>query len=255
MEGLQDKVVVFAGAGGIAAATAVMLGKGGANVVVGDINEASAQQTAHAAVDSGGHGVALVVDIADEQQVQHLIETAVQTYGRIDGLFNVAANIDPEQVARDTNVVDIDLADWRRNIDINLTGYLLTLKHALPHMVAAGGGSVVNTVSDGMYGGLEDKVAYQTTKAGISAMTRHVARKFGKAGVRANSLSPGLVLTEAATANVPEEFRQIALAMAPAPRLGAPSDVAAMAAFLFSDLSEWITGQVLCVNGGMVMRA
>src|SRR5206468_518134 len=107
---------------------------------------------------------------------------------------NVAANIHPDEVARDTNVVEIDLADWQRNIDVNLTGYLLTLRHALPHMIAAGGGSVVNTISDGMYGGMEDKVAYQTTKAGISAMTRHVARKYGKAGIRANCLSPGLVL-------------------------------------------------------------
>jgi NAD(P)-dependent dehydrogenase (short-subunit alcohol dehydrogenase family) len=255
MQGLENKVVVFAGAGGIAAATATFLGAGGAKIVVSDVVQASAELTAQAARDAGGEAIALVADISDEEQVRHQIQVAVKTYGRIDGLFNVAANIHPDEVARDTNVVDIDLADWQRNIDVNLTGYLLTLRHALPHMIAGAGGSVVNTISDGMYGGMEDKVAYQTTKAGVSAMTRHVARKYGKSGIRANSLSPGLVLTEAATGNLPEEFRDIVLAMAPAPRLGKPADVGAMAAFLFSDLSEWITGQVLCVDGGMLMRA
>lgn len=255
MEGLKGKVIVFAGAGGIATSTAAFLGASGAKVVVSDVVQSSADDAVSAAKDSGGEGLAVVADISDEEQVRHLMDVATETYGRIDGLFNVAANIHPDEVARDTNVVDIDLGDWQRNIDINLTGYLLTLRHAIPHMIASGGGSVVNTISDGMYGGMEDKVAYQATKAGVSAMTRHVARKYGKAGIRANSLSPGLVLTEAATGNLPEEFRDIVLAMAPAPRLGMPSDVAAMAAFLFSDLSEWVTGQVLCIDGGMLMRA
>ncbi len=255
MEGLRDKVIVFAGAGGIACAAARFLGSGGATIVVSDVLEESAGRVVQAAKDAGGDGVAMVGDISDEAQVKRQIDVAVTTYGRIDGLFNVAANIHPDEVALDTNVVDIDLAVWRRNIDINLTGYLLTLRHALPHMITAGGGSVVNTISDGVYGGMEDKVAYQATKAAVSAFTRHVARKYGKAGVRANSLSPGLVLTDAARGNLPEEFREAVLAMTPARRLGEPRDVGAMAAFLFSDLSEWITGQVICVDGGMLMRA
>jgi NAD(P)-dependent dehydrogenase (short-subunit alcohol dehydrogenase family) len=255
VEGLTDKVVVFAGAGEIACATAEVLGGGGAKVIVGDVVEQSAQRAVHAARDAGGDGVALVADIADEEQVKNLIDTAINRYGRIDGLFNVAANISPDEVARDTNVVDIKLEAWQRTIDVNLTGYLLTLRYALPQMIAGGGGSVVNTISDGIYGGMEDKVAYQSTKAAVSAMTRHVARKYGKAGVRANSLSPGLVLTDAARGNLNDEFRDAILAMTPAPRLGTPADVAATAAFLFSDLSEWITGQVLCVDGGMTMRA
>jgi NAD(P)-dependent dehydrogenase (short-subunit alcohol dehydrogenase family) len=255
VDGLTDKVIVFAGAGGIACATAALLGAGGAKVVVSDVVEGSAENAARAARDSGGDGVAVVADISDEEQVRNLIDVAIKTYGRIDGLFNVAANISPDEVARDTNVVDIELDAWRRTIDVNLTGYLLTLRYALPQMITGGGGSVVNTISDGVYGGMEDKVAYQATKAAVSAMTRHVARKYGKAGVRANSLSPGLVLTDAARLNLEDEFRQGILAMTPARRLGTPADVAATAAFLFSDLSEWITGQVLCVDGGMTMRA
>ncbi|SEQ01562.1 NAD(P)-dependent dehydrogenase, short-chain alcohol dehydrogenase family [Streptomyces sp. yr375] len=255
MEGLENKVVVLAGAGGLATATARFLGAGGARIVVSDVVEASAEATLRAARDAGGEGVAMVVDISDEDQVKSQIDRAMKEYGRIDGLFNVAANIHPEEVAKDTNVVDIDLAAWQRTIDVNLTGYLLTLKHALPHMIAGGGGSVVNTVSGAVYAGMADKVAYSVTKAGVTALTRHVARKYGKDGVRANSVAPGLVMTEATKLNLPEEFRDRILTGTPAPRHGKPDDIGGTVAFLLSDLGEWITGQVLCVDGGTTMRA
>jgi NAD(P)-dependent dehydrogenase (short-subunit alcohol dehydrogenase family) len=229
MEGLKDKVIVFAGAGGIATASARILG-------------------------AGGEGIATVLDISDEGAVERQIDLAIKEYGKIDGLFNVAANIDPAEVAKDTNAVDIDLAAWQRTIDVNLTGYLLTLKHALPHMIAGGGGSVVNTISNAVYAGMEDKVAYSVTKAGIGALTRHVARKYGKAGVRANAVSPGLVLTEQTKLNLPEEYRDMILATTPAPRHGEPGDLGSMVAFLLSDLSEWITGQSISVDGGTTMR-
>ena len=196
MEGLKDKVIVFAGAGGIATATAKYLGQGGAKVVAGDVVLASAERAALTCGEAGGDGVAVVTDISDEEQVKNLVELALSTYGRIDGLFNVAANLSPQEVARDTNVVDIELAAWRRTLDVNLTGYLLTCKHTIPHIIAAGGGSVVNTISAAVYGGMPVNVAYQATKAGVGALTRHIARKYGRQRVRANSVSPGLVLTE-----------------------------------------------------------
>ncbi|MBY8862297.1 SDR family oxidoreductase [Nocardia sp. CA2R105] len=255
MEGLNEKVIVFAGAGGLAAATAKFLGAGGATIVVGDISEESAERSLRAAQDAGGEGIAMAVDIADEEQVKSQIDLTMNKYGRIDGLFNVAANIHPDEVARDTDVVDIDLAAWQRTIDVNLTGYLLTLKHALPHMIAAGGGSVVNTISDAVYAGMPDKVAYSVTKSGITALTRHVARRFGKEGVRANSVAPGLVLTEATKLNLPQDFRDMILETTPASRHGVPEDIGATVAFLFSGMSEWITGQVFNVDGGTTMRA
>jgi NAD(P)-dependent dehydrogenase (short-subunit alcohol dehydrogenase family) len=255
MEGLQDKVIVFAGAGGIAAATAKFLGAGGARIVVGDVVEASAVRTVQAAREAGGDGAATVTDIADEKQVEQLVELAITTYGRIDGLFNVAANIEPGEVAKDTDAVDIDLAAWQRTLDVNLTGYLLTLKHALPHLIAAGGGSVVNTLSGAVYAGMPDKVAYSATKAGIGALTRHVARRYGKDGVRCNGVAPGLVMTRQTELNLPGDFRDAILATTPAPRHGRPEDIGATVAFLLSDLAEWTTGQILCVDGGTSMRA
>ena len=254
MEGLNGKVIVFAGAGGIATAAAHYLGAGGAKIVVGDAVEASAERAVEAAKKAGSDGVALAIDIANEEQVRSLIDLSIQTYGRIDGLFNVAANIGPSEVAKDTNVVDIDLADWQRNVDVNLTGYLLTIRYALPHMIAGGGGAVVNTTSGAVYAGMPDKIAYSATKSGIGALTRHVARKYGKVGIRANDIAPGMVLSEQTKANLPEDFRNMILASMPAHRLGQPEDVGAMVAFLMSDMAEWITGQVFCVDGGATMR-
>ncbi|GAA1962752.1 SDR family NAD(P)-dependent oxidoreductase [Kitasatospora viridis] len=254
MDGLKDKVIVFAGAGGLAAATAGYLGAGGAKLIVGDISEAAAERTVQVAREAGGEGLAIALDISNEDQVKRQIDLAVKEYGRIDGLFNVAANIHPDEVARDTNVIDIELSAWQRTIDVNLTGYLLTLKHALPHMIAGGGGSVVNTLSGAVYAGMPDKVAYSVTKAGIGALIRHVARRYGKDGVRSNGVAPGLVLTEATKLNLPEEFRDMILTGTPSPRHGKPEDIGATVAFLLSDLSEWVNGQVLCVDGGTSMR-
>lgn len=254
MEGLKDKVIVFAGAGGIATATAELLGAGGARVVVGDIAIDSAQRTVDAAVAAGGDGVATEVDIAEEPQVAALIQLAVDRYGRIDGLFNVAANISPTEVALDTDVGNIDLGAWQRTLNVNLTGYLLTMRYAIPHLIAAGGGSIVNTSSEAVYAGMPDKIAYSASKAGVTALTRHVARRYGNDHVRANAVSPGLVLTDQTEANLPEEFREAILATTPSWRNGRPADIGASVAFLLSDAAEWVTGQVISINGGTTMR-
>jgi NAD(P)-dependent dehydrogenase (short-subunit alcohol dehydrogenase family) len=253
MEGLKGKVIVFAGAGGIADGVAVFLGKGGATIVVGDIIRENAERCVRVIKEAGGDGVAMTLDISDEVNVKELIDLAIKTFGKINGLFNVAANINPDEVAKDTNPVDIDISDWKRNIDINLTGYLLTSKYAIPHILEAGGGSIVNTVSDAIYAGMPDKVTYSVTKAGIGALTRNVASRYGKQGIRCNAVSPGLVLTESGLKNS-GHLVDMVLQMMPAPRVGKPEDMGSIVAFLLSDLSEWITGQTICVDGGAVMR-
>jgi len=253
MEGLKDKVIIFAGGGGIADGTAKFLGAGGAILVVGDIVKENAEHCVQTAKDAGGDGIAVTLDISNEESVKSLIDMAIHKYGKINALFNVAANIHPDEVAKDTNPVDIDLAVWQRNIDINLTGYLLTCKYAIPHIIVAGGGSVVNTISDALYAGMQDKVTYSVTKAGIGALTRNVASRFGKQGVRCNAVSPGLVMTESGLKNS-GHLVDIVLQMIPSPRIGKPDDIGAIVAFLISDLSEWITGQSICIDGGAVMR-
>ncbi len=253
MEGLRDKVIVFAGAGEIADGVAKFLGAGGAKIVVGDIIKENAERCVKCIKEAGGDGIATRTDISSQEQVKDLIDLAIREYGKINGLFNVAANINPAEVAKDTNPVDIDLKDWQRNIDINLTGFMLTSKYAIPHILEVGGGSIVNTVSDALYAGMPDKVTYAVTKAGIGAMTRNVASRFGKQGIRCNAVSPGLVMTESGLQNS-EQIVGMVLQMIPAPRVGKPEDMGSIVAFLLSDMSEWITGQSICVDGGAVMR-
>jgi NAD(P)-dependent dehydrogenase (short-subunit alcohol dehydrogenase family) len=255
VDGLKDKVIVFAGAGAIASATARFLGAGGARVVVASARESSAEQTAQAALDAGGDGVATAFDIADEAQVKRVVELAVREYGTIDGLFNVAANVHPEDALQDTNVLDIDLASWQQSLDINLTGYLLTLRHALPVMIAGGGGSVVNMMSGAVYTGARRRVGYAASKAALGPLTRHVARTYGQDGIWANGIAPGLVLTPQTHLKVTPPMREAVIASMAIPRLGQPEDVGAMVAFLLSDLARWITGQVIAVDGGATMRA
>jgi NAD(P)-dependent dehydrogenase (short-subunit alcohol dehydrogenase family) len=253
MEGLKDKVIVFAGAGGIADGVAKFLGAGGAKIVVGDLIKENAERCVQVVKEAGGEGVATALDISNPADVKGLIDLAVSTYSTINGLFNVAANIHPDEVARDTNPVDIDLEAWQRTIDINLTGYLLTAKYAIPYMLKAGGGSVVNTISDAVYAGMPDKVAYSVTKAGVGALTRNIASKFGKQGIRCNAVSPGLVLSENSIKNS-GHLVDMVLQMIPSFRVGQPADMGSIVAFLLSDLSEWITGQTICIDGGAVMR-
>ena len=253
MEGLKGKVIVIAGAGGISDGVAKFLALNGAKLVVGDIFKENADRCVNVAKDAGGEGVALKMDISNPEDVKKLVNLAIESYGKINGLFNVAANISPEEVAKDTNPVDIDLEVWQRNIDINLTGFLLTSKYAIPHILKEGGGAIVNTISDAVYAGMPDKVAYSVTKAGIGALTRNVASRYGKQGIRCNAVSPGLVLTESGLQNS-GHLVDMVLQMMPAPRVGKPDDIASIVAFLLSDLSEWITGQTICVDGGAIMR-
>ena len=253
MEGLKGKVIVIAGAGGISDGTAKFLGQNGVCLVVGDILKENADRCVNVAKEVGGDGVSTKMDISKPDDVKKLMNLAIETYGKINGLFNVAANINPDEVAKDTNPVDIDLIDWQRNIDVNLTGYLLTSKYAIPHILKSGGGSIVNTISDAVYAGMHDKVAYSVTKAGIGALTRNIAARFGKQGIRCNAVSPGLVLTESGIKNS-GHLVEMVLQMIPAPRVGKPEDMASIVAFLLSDLSEWITGQTICIDGGAIMR-
>ncbi|SNS73693.1 NAD(P)-dependent dehydrogenase, short-chain alcohol dehydrogenase family [Sphingomonas laterariae] len=251
MRGLNGKAGVIAGGGrGIGAATATRLAEEGAAVVIGDIQGEWAEATAQRIRDAGGKATGFALDICDPASVQAMVKTCLDTYGRLDYFHANAAG----GTQGDIDALTIDLAVFDRSIELNLKSYLICTQAAVPVMLEQGGGAMLYTSSGAAYGGAPWQVAYPVAKNGVHALMRHVAARYGKQGIRANVVCPGLVLTEAAREHLNDEYMEAGLKRAASPRLGKPEDLAAMSAFLMSDDAEWITGQVISVNGGMAMR-
>ena len=252
---LEGRVAVVAGgAGGIGTATSLRLGGEGARVVVADIASEAADEVASRIRGAGGAAVATAVDLADEASVAAMVERAVQTYGGIDVLHANAADLSPEIVGRDTDAVTIPLEVFDRTMHVNARGHLLCARHAIPELLKRGGGALVFTSSAAAFVGEPQRPAYAMAKAALGALVRHIASRWGKEGIRANAVAPGLVLTEAIRSSISEEFRNYALGATRSDRLGTPEDIAAMVAMLASDDASWINGQVLSVDGGAALR-
>ena len=254
LQGLTDKVaVVVGGATGIGAATAARLGGEGCRVVIGDIAEDAARQTAERIAAAGGTAIHVAFDLADPDSVAGLIDTAATTYDGVDLLFNVGA--DMSAIRTDTDVVDIEFAVWDRVMTVNLRGYVAAMKYAIPRMLDRGGGAIVNMSSAAAFQGEPARPAYATAKAGIGALTRHVASRWGKEGIRCNAVAPGFTATDAIR-SVPQwpQLEAGALKRIRGTRVGDPDDIASLVAFLLSEEGEWINGQVVNIDGGTVLR-
>lgn len=252
MRGLKEKVAIIAGAapGNIGGATALRLAAEGMKVVAADYDGGAAETIAEHVRAAGGTAIGRAFDITDETSFRSLIESAVNEYGRLDSLFNVAADLSVRGYAGDTDVATVSLDVWRHTLDVNLTGYMYGLRHAMPLMIAQGSGSIVNTMSSSVWMGEANHVAYQSSKSGLIGLTRHAASLGGKHGVRTNLLSPGVILTTAALRATTEEWRSEILESVRSPRLGVPEDIASVVAFLFSDDASYINGQSILVDGG-----
>jgi NAD(P)-dependent dehydrogenase (short-subunit alcohol dehydrogenase family) len=254
LTGLIGKVAVVAGgATGIGAATAARLAEEGCLVVVGDLAVDAAHRTAEEVTATGGTATAVGFDLAHPDSVAALLDTAATTYGGVDAIFTVGA--DMGVIRADTDVVDIDFGVWDRVMAVNLRGYVAVMKYAIPRMLDGGGGAIVNMSSAAAFQGEPARPAYATAKAGIGALTRHVASRWGKEGVRCNAVAPGFTATEAIQ-SAPQwpDLEASALKRIRGTRVGAPDDVAALVAFLLSQEGEWINGQVINIDGGTVLR-
>lgn len=254
LRGLDGKVAIVAGgATGIGAATAGRLAAEGCSVVIGDIWREVAEQTAEAIRADGGVATAIWFDLADPDSIAELVRATVAEHGGVDLLFNVGS--DMSLLSGDTDVVDIDLAIWDRTMTVTPRGYLLTMQNVIPHLLARGGGSIVNMSSAAAFQGESTRPAYASAKAAVGALTRHVATRWGRDGIRCNAVAPGLTATPAirSAPHFPQ-LQEAALKRMHHTRLGDPDDVAAMVAFLMSDEGAWINGQVINIDGGTVLR-
>ncbi len=253
MRGLKGKVAVIAGgATGIGAAAALRLAEEGVAVVVGDINRDGAAAVAGRIGKDGGQAVGAWFDVADDESVRNLVQLAVTTYGGLDFLHANAADL--SLCAGDTDAVNLPLDIFDRTMAVNLRGHLLCTRHAVPELLRRGGGAIVYTSSGAAFVGEPERLSYAVSKAGINALMRHVASRWGRQGIRSNAIAPGLVMTEGALVHMNQEAQAAMLAIGRSPRLGQPDDIAAMVAMLMSDDGEWINGQVISVDGGITMR-
>jgi NAD(P)-dependent dehydrogenase (short-subunit alcohol dehydrogenase family) len=251
MRGLTGKrILICGGATGIGAATALRLAEEGARVLIGDIDLDAAEATAKLLPSAS----AAWFDLASESSVNALVEQAVDVLGGIDGLYNVGADLSPDTLGRDANLLEMDPDVWRRTFEVNLLGYAHTCRTVIPLFLAQGGGVIVNTSSNAHFYGETVRPAYAATKAGVNALTRHIASTWGRKGIRCNGVSPGLVLSEKALEGTTEQFQTSILNRIHSTRLGEPGDVANTVAFLLSDESAWVNGQTWAVNGGGAFR-
>jgi len=247
MDRLKGRVaIVTGGGGGIGSAVARRLVAEGARVGIADIDVDTANR---AAAPLGEQAIALQFDAAEPASVQAMVEQTVARFGRLDILHNNAALTDPARQGQDTTAVDIPVEIWNATMAINATGYLLGCKYAIPHMIKAGGGSIINTASNSGLAGDLARIAYGTSKGAIIAMTKYVATQYGRQRIRCNSISPGVVLTQALERTVPG-LKEIIYRHILTPEFGVPDDIAALVAFLASDESRYITGENISISGG-----
>lgn len=250
MRGLEGKVaIVTGGASGIGAAACRRYAAEGARVTVGDID---GDRAAALAAEIGDAALAVRFDAGDVTSIERLVAQTVERFGRLDFLFNNAALMSPDVIRRDSDPVNIEFEVWDMTMQVNARGYLAGCKYAIPHMLEAGGGSIVMTSSgSGLLGDISN-IAYGASKAAIMSMARYVAAMYGKQGIRCNAICPGLIRTEGGKKNVHGPMVEIMERNTLAPRLGQPEDVGALAVYLCSDDAAFITGQSISVDGGML---
>ena len=252
MSRLAGKVaIVTGGAGGIGAATAHELAREGAAVAVVDIDEAQAAGVADEIRRTGARAIALGGDLAEEHTARQVVQSTVAEFGRVDFLHNNAALTASAFLSRDTTVCEMSLDVWQRSLEVNLGSQLLMCKYTIPEMRKHGGGSIVNMSSGAAVSGDRTRLAYGVSKSGVHTLTMYVATSEGKRGVRANTVVPGLILTDAVRAHLSEEIIGRLSRATLTPYLGQPKDIADLVVFLASEQSRYITGQMISIDGGM----
>ncbi len=248
---LAGKVaIVTGGAGGIGSQVCRTLAAQGARVAVADRDLDGARVVADEIHADGGRAEAVAVELADESSVAAMVAEVLGHFGGVDILDNNAALTDADVLARDGAVTDMSLDVWDQMMAVNLRSQLLTCKHAIPSMVARGGGSIINMSSGAASSGDLVRTAYSVSKSAITAFTQHVATQFGRQGVRANAILPGLVLTDPVRAQIPPDLLAGYSRGLLTPFVGQPGDVADLVAFLASDESRYLTGQSIHLDGG-----
>ena len=241
--------IVTGGASGIGRATAVALAREGARVLVQDRAESGAQETVGLINAAGGQAVSIGGDVTNEEDVAAMVAKAVASFGKLNCAFN-NAGISPAAAGPTMQRThELSLASWQKLIDVNLTGVFLCMKHQIPHMIAGGGGAIVNTASVAGLVGLPTAAAYVAGKHGVIGLTKTAAMEYAREGVRVNAVCPGYVLTPMTQDGVARRGEEL-LNKVPMHRLGRPEEIAEAVVWMSSDRASFVTGSFYTVDGG-----
>ena len=244
----EEKVVLVTGAAsGIGRAAAELFAEEGAQVVVADIDRAGADATVELIRADGGDATAVTVDVADAASVADMVAATVDTYGRLDVALNNAGI-----VGAGVDIADMDDDVWRRGIDVMLTGVFLCLKHEIPHMLAGGGGAIVNTSSGAGLIGFPGQANYVAAKHGVIGLTRSAALEYIGRGIRINAICPGTArsrMVDEWMDGSAEAEAEVA-ALHPIGRIAEPEEIARAALWLASDAASFVVGVAFPVDGG-----
>ena len=246
----KGKVAIVTGAGGgIGEGYAKALAEQGCAVAVADINEGGAARVADTIIAAGGKATAVKADVSSEASVIEMAANVSESFGGIDYLINNAAIYGGMQLH---SMTDVPYEYWRRFMSVNVDGCFLATRAVVPHMQKRGGGAIVNQSSSAAW--LSRAGYYGIAKLALNGITQNFATELGPKKIRVNAIAPGPTDTEATRTSTAEGLVDSIVSTLPLSRIGVLKDMSDALLFLLSDQASWITGQILCVDGGFIMR-
>lgn len=248
---LENKIAMITGAGsGIGKACAIKMASRGAAVMITDLNLKAAEDVVAEIKSNGGKASAIFCDIGEEESIAAAVDQTVATYGRLDILHNNAAFTSMDALEKDVDILTIPTDMWDKIMQVTLRGTMLGCRYGVKAMLKTGGGSIINTSS--MYGmaAFNRMTAYGVSKGAINTLTEYVATSYGRKGIRCNAVAPSMVKTPLLMGFIPEPLLKLNEDATLTPFLGEPDDIASIVAFLASDDSRYLTGQIIRADGG-----